>query len=526
MTEPAARDRVPRVPRPGAALASLDRRTLLATAALALFVGLYAMNDVPIGVFQDDGHYLILARALAQGDGYRYINLPGAPPATHFPPGYPLLLAPFVWMSPRFPANVAFLKLLNVALLPLAALAIRSLAQRLGGLSAVAASGVAVVSVATVPLLFLNGLLFSETAFIAALCVVLMACEAVAAAPADGPWTRALGAGLCIGALAMLRTVGVALLPAMLAVLLWRRRWAYAALVLVGALAFLLPWQLWMAAQADAVPTAIAGGYGGYGSWLAAAWRDGGAGFVVSVVRENLRGLLIPLTLFGLAETPGWAQGAAVVALLTFALGGVRRLWPRMPVTLLSFVPYGALLLFWPFPPDRFLWPLWPVVLVVLGQGVAAGVARAAGPRVRAAAWAGTAVLAGLFATWHVRTWPLRGWEAGARRNARMGIAAAGVAATLPRGGLVASDQDAMVYLYAQRPAVPLLALTAEQHVRTRTEAELAAQLAGVLDAYHPRWALVAEVESLRAARELVRRGRLKLVGADPAGVILYEVVR
>jgi len=39
----------------------------------------------PVGIFHDDGVYLILAKALASGDGYRYLHLPGAPLATHYP---------------------------------------------------------------------------------------------------------------------------------------------------------------------------------------------------------------------------------------------------------------------------------------------------------------------------------------------------------------------------------------------------------------------------------------------------------
>ena len=83
-----------------------------------------------------------------------------------------------------------------------------------------------------------------------------------------------------------------------------------------------------------------------------------------------------------------------------------------------------------------------------------------------------------------------------------------------------------MVSLYAERPAVPLLALTAVQHVRRRTDDEVAEQLTGVIESYHPRWLLVAEPESLRAAQLLVRQGRLRLVGADPSGVLLYDVIR
>lgn len=62
---------------------------------------------MPIGVVKDDVHYLIFARAHAFGDGCRYTNLPGAPAAAHFPPGFPLLLAPLWWVVPRLPANMA-----------------------------------------------------------------------------------------------------------------------------------------------------------------------------------------------------------------------------------------------------------------------------------------------------------------------------------------------------------------------------------------------------------------------------------
>lgn len=515
---------------------ALNRRTALATAAIAVLLGFFAMNDVPIGIFQDDGHYAILARAIANGDGYRYTNLPGAPAATHFPPGYPLLLALLWRVAPQFPANVALLKLINVVLLPIAALAIRELARRVGGLSVSASSVVAVISVATVPVLFLNGLLFSETAFVIALCGVLIMADRFVAPPSAAPdpasgaappaWRVAVLLGLAIGALSLLRTVGVTLLPAAVAILLWRRRWRDAALVVAGALVFLLPWQLWTSAHARDVPTAVAGAYGAYGPWIADAWRAGGFDFALAVAAENLRGMRLVLMLFGLYEAPVPLQGVAGIALLVLAGVGAVRCWPRATVSVLVFVPYGLLLLLWPFPPDRFLWPLWPLALVFLCVGVSRLGAPAARPAVRLAVRVAAVLLAAAFASWHARSWRDRSWESGERANARMGIAAAGVAAALPADGLVASDQDAMVHLYAGRPAVPLLALTAEQHVRRRTDAEVAAQLAGVLDAYHPRWVVVGERESLRAALQLARSGRLKLKGADPSNVLVYDVVR
>jgi hypothetical protein len=162
--------------------------------------------------------------------------------------------------------------------------------------------------------------------------------------------------------------------------------------------------------------------------------------------------------------------------------------------------------------------------MLVIGVQQWGAAARPATLRTATRATAAVALL--LFLGWHVRTWPTRSWENGERANARMGLAAAGAAAALPRDGLVATDQDAMVHLYAGRPAVPLLALTAEQHVRRRTDAEVADQLAGVLEAYHPRWVIVAERESLRAAQQMARNGRLRLLAADTAGVLVYDVVR
>lgn len=401
---------------------ALDRRTLVATLAIAVLLGLFAMNDMPVGIFQDDGHYLILSRALAFGDGYRYTNLPGAPAGTHFPPGFPLLLAPLWWVAPHFPGNVVFFKLINVALLPLAALAVRAFARRVGGLSVLASSVVAVACIATVPVLFLNGLLFSETAFMAALCAVLIAAKRLATLADGGTRRLALGVGLAVGALALLRTVGLAILPALLLFLLLHRRNRDAAWVLGGALILLAPWQLWTALHAHDAPTSIAGGYGSYTGWLVDAYRTGGVPFALAVLRENVRGLAIPLTLFGLVDAPPWAQLAAGLPLLALLAAGLRVLWGRAPVTVLMLPPYLVLLLVWPFPLDRFLWPLWPLLLVagVLGaQSLGWSAGRSNG--VRWPVRVGACAFVGLFLVWHVRTWPSRSWSNVASAPTRAG---------------------------------------------------------------------------------------------------------
>jgi hypothetical protein len=49
---------------------------------LALLATMLAIEPLPIGVFYDDAEYVILAKSLATGNGYRFRNLPGAPSAS------------------------------------------------------------------------------------------------------------------------------------------------------------------------------------------------------------------------------------------------------------------------------------------------------------------------------------------------------------------------------------------------------------------------------------------------------------
>ena len=115
-------------PERGASLvrATIDwwRVGLVVVGALALAAGIAVVDARPVGVVHDDAMYVILARALASGQGYRFLNLPGAPAATHFPPGYPAFLAAVSWVVPAFPASVVAFKALNALFLALVAFTI------------------------------------------------------------------------------------------------------------------------------------------------------------------------------------------------------------------------------------------------------------------------------------------------------------------------------------------------------------------------------------------------------------------
>ncbi|MEM8860242.1 MAG: hypothetical protein AAGD96_18090, partial [Chloroflexota bacterium] len=67
---------------------------------LALGLSLFRFNSIPVGIFFDDAHYLILSESLANGSGYRLINFPAMPIEQAFPPGWPLLLTPVAKLWP------------------------------------------------------------------------------------------------------------------------------------------------------------------------------------------------------------------------------------------------------------------------------------------------------------------------------------------------------------------------------------------------------------------------------------------
>src|SRR4030088_1651008 len=90
---------------------------LIGVAALGFAMGVLIIDGAPVGVFADDAFYVMLARSVAEGQGFRFLNLPGSPAATHFPPGYPLALATLWRIAPAFPANLIVFKAFNAVCL-------------------------------------------------------------------------------------------------------------------------------------------------------------------------------------------------------------------------------------------------------------------------------------------------------------------------------------------------------------------------------------------------------------------------
>lgn len=77
----------------------LSWRLLLGLGLLAFLLAAWTF-DPKLALSGDNTEFMTLARSLVQGQGLSYISLPDPKPATKYPFGFPLMLAPLEWLAP------------------------------------------------------------------------------------------------------------------------------------------------------------------------------------------------------------------------------------------------------------------------------------------------------------------------------------------------------------------------------------------------------------------------------------------
>ncbi len=128
---------------------------------------IYALRmDRVVGLFVDDGWYLLLAKSLATGQGYTLINSPSSGILPLYPPAYPFLLSLFYRISPTFPDNVWLLKSVSVAaMLGVGIIGYRYFVNE-RNLPPVLALGICIAAVISPPLVFMaTSTMMSECVF-------------------------------------------------------------------------------------------------------------------------------------------------------------------------------------------------------------------------------------------------------------------------------------------------------------------------------------------------------------------------
>ncbi len=331
----------------------------IALTALAFAAGNADRNAPPR---YDGAGYAVLAKALADGRGYRAISHPNAPRHAHFPPGYPLALAALWRTTGESVVAAHWLALACTTTAVVAAwLWLRTMyrpdvAGRLGLALAVNWTWGR-----------LGGSIQSEPLF---LLLETLAWLAATRAARRGGSGDGILIGVLLGASVLTRHVAAALVLAVIIHLLWSRRRAAASAALVASLVLVAPWAAWVAIVAEPSQAGLLKGDG------LPARVVSQAVFYTQRIPDQLVGPIVEIaTVF--QHRPRLATIMNLCALCTTTLilfGWARTLRrPRRRLAGLSALVTLALLLIWPFTEaGRFLIPLVPCLLVGMVEGLAA----------------------------------------------------------------------------------------------------------------------------------------------------------
>ncbi|MEX2181291.1 MAG: hypothetical protein WD771_04570 [Gemmatimonadaceae bacterium] len=460
-------------------------RAAVVAAVVTLVVGVATMTPDLIGVFFDDAIYVLVGKAIAEGQGYVYPQLPGTPPAIHYPPVWPGVIA-LVWrLGPEFPGNIVLLKLLNPVFLALAAAGGVVVARRHFALPSWAAVLAVVAATASVPMHVLTNVLLSEPLFLALLFPTILVTERLRA---DGGTRWALAAAALAAVLVLTRTLGGVVVVATLMVLAADRRWREGAVYLGVVALLLLPWQYFVWKHSAGFPDELRGSYGPYLQWVTDGYREGGFALLRDVVMKNVADAWRFVGAFLTPRVTGVARQAVTLVAIGFFVAGVWRGWgrPATRILTLAFVGYIGVTLAWPFQVDRFLWAVWPLFLLVALDGVRGSVRAlrsAARPRAAWAVVAAGALLVIGHTAYNVRGFA-RGWASSASRQmSERSARAVQYANADPRlvGKVIGTEAAPMVALYTGLQVIPVEMLIVRDHLEKKSD-QRSAEIIAALD--------------------------------------------
>ncbi len=334
----------------------IDLLVALCFASLIVCVGYCLIVEGVSGVYHDDGIYLATAKAMAQGEGYRLINLPDSPSQTKYPPLYPAMLAVIWKISPSFPDNLALMQWVSL----LAGAATLGLAYlylvRHGHFPRVVAAAAVLFCLTSTSFLFFSTSCLSEMPFALCLLMSMWALDRQIESPSVSRTSVLVLVGLLV--LPMLcRTIGViSVLVVMPLALRHQKRLRWAALG-ASLIAFLFMIWMWVSTRGIQA-SAVNGYYTDYLGW----WHSYGIPLLPRVITTNAVDVCFGLTPIGQIPWTGlsiWgAYGAVLIGLI--GLISIMRQCFQMKVLPMSLAGYLAIVLVWPWQSERFLVPILP----------------------------------------------------------------------------------------------------------------------------------------------------------------------
>ena len=361
-----------------------SKKAIVVLVILLISVSVYYLSVLTpesFGPYHDDSVYVVMAKAMATGQGYRIISLPGEPPQAKSPPFYLALLSAIWFVDPSFPANLTPMMQLSV----LATIAFLAITWLYLVKHSYASPGQALLVVALVALnwrtVILGTGIYSEMVYSALSIGGLHLAEKYE--KEEKGWATPVMLSLVIILAFFTRTAGITVVLSVCAYYLLRRRWRRLWPIAIAGL-FVALWLGWGYASGAAADSVNAGYYEGYLQTFAQTVRDvQGDGrsslfaVVLSILAKNAVMLIfvsVPLVCMGLPYD--WPRhlppylfsiglGVFVVALIFVAAGFIRHRSSRLRLLHIYIIFYLALHLLWPYTAyDRFVMPLLPFFLL------------------------------------------------------------------------------------------------------------------------------------------------------------------
>ncbi len=385
------------------------RQRIYGLVAVVATLGIYVsrLNEAA-GLMVDDAYYVMLAKVLSDGEGYRLVSSATTAMVPLYPPGFPAILSIVFRLLPEFPRNVWLLKsvsiaaMLGVGLLTYAYVRRRQVQQELAVCIAIA------VTITPAFVFLATSTVMSECVFtLFQLATVLQIHQSVETGDRQRARMWTIGAGLTAGVNVLIRSAGLGLVLAAGLWLLKERLWKRAALFGAVAATCLLPWMLYARAHAPTPEErALHGGsiVYSYGEQIWMRWAgDPASGTVtlrdfparigvnvVDVFARGMGGLFVPALFRGPAESGeemvalggvaglsrGSMGGAAATMGISLMLSGlvllgfVRTARTRVTVAELLVPASLGIIFIWPFWTFRFVLPLAPYLFFYLVAGI------------------------------------------------------------------------------------------------------------------------------------------------------------
>lgn len=345
---------------------------LVLLAAFVIAAVLYILALTPyIGEAYDDGRYIALAQSLAKGMGFSEIQVPGNPPESQYPPGWPLLLSTWWFIAPDFPANAFGFKLIS-ALCALAFSAVNYGWMRWRGDGSVSSVPVTLLTLFN-PLVFgLATSAFSEMAYASFSVLALWLVERYARSDSS-TWRGAIVPSLVAAWAMYVRSVGIVVALAAVVFLFFqkqrRKAFVFAALCFLWMAPWfirgaLLPGNAWTYTQQFMLKSMEQPELGTVGMGeLAVRVILNLRAYVLAGLPGALLPSQVPLTFVNLdggLRVGSPFPGSDILLAVLLAGGLIGQTLFRRALVDIYVVIYLAMAMLWPWEPTRFVIPLIP----------------------------------------------------------------------------------------------------------------------------------------------------------------------